>query len=292
MNYRNRLQTSALLCLPLLLLTACADDGDDGMATPGTTTGAGSESTGAGPGTTGDASSTTGDDSADTTGDGPEETGSESGADTGSTGGPTIVVSGDYTDFLAGNKVQDATICVRNQPDVECVTTDSAGAFELVQVEPGPIVLQFEHEDSAIHITHVSGEEDFSAFQTVLSRAAVTLLAELSGGKVDPTRGAVALSAVGQIGTGVEGVTAELSDSEGAIGPIYLNEDGLPDLEATATSNAGFYGWANVSPGEHTLTVSHPTRTCTNSLDPDGSAGITMEVIADGVTSSWNYECI
>jgi hypothetical protein len=92
------------------------------------------------------------------------------------------------------------------------------------------------------------------------------------------------------VGVPVAGVAATLQPMDAGVGPIYLGETGLPDSSLTETSSAGYYGWANIPPGPHTFTLSHPSSTCRHVRDPEGT-GTPMTVEPDTVTITWDHVC-
>ncbi|MGH0033415.1 MAG: hypothetical protein ACQGVK_00150 [Myxococcota bacterium] len=57
---------------------------------------------------------------------------------------------------------------------------------------------------------------------------------------------------------GDPGALAALSPSLAEVGPLYFNEDVLPDVTYTATSVDGGVGWVNVPGGEYEVTAQKP----------------------------------
>ena len=61
--------------------------------------------------------------------------------------------------------------------------------------------------------------------------------------------------------TGQDGVSASMTPASG-VGPYYVSSNNLPDKTLTATTTAGFGLFANVTPGDVEVTMTHPTKSC------------------------------
>lgn len=230
-----------------------------------------------------------------------EDAGSSDGGDADtasseSTGAAGVQFDGRLIDYLAASMgattpVVGATICAREQPDVTCATSDAEGNYTLEGLADGPFVLAIAHADYPPYILHAAPiDADLILVVQMVVPEVITLLVQMAGGDADPARGHITAQVSDAMGA-LAGVSATLSPMDSEFPTTYLDPSGQVDPTATATSTAGFFGWANIPPGPHSYVLSHPSLTCSSPLDPDGT-GTNVVIEANTVTVAVAYTCL
>lgn len=248
-SYRFRLASTVALLASLL--PACGDDSEGTGGASGTTT-------------VSDASSAT-TSSASTSG-------SSGSAGGGAGGGPREVsVEGDVLAFLtevSGPRIVGATVTILEHPEMTVVVGDDAH-FRFDGLHEGEdVTLVVEHEDikttQTATITLGPGGIDPFAVQ-VLPTSLFTALSTLVPLPVEEEDHCVIASTVTRFGgslyvhmrQGVPGVEVALTPAPAdESGPIYFNEQVLPDVDQPATSTDGGVFFYRVEPGDYEMSAS------------------------------------
>jgi hypothetical protein len=209
----------------------------------------------------------------------------------GGCGGPVVEVTGILDDGVLDAQVAGAQVCLLDNDDVECATTDSAGVYTLVDV-PGDA----EH---AVLVTKDGWVTAIGGFTTEeenleLARGATVedgwanAQFQLFGIDRDLAKGHIAAyfdDGIDGNGEAVSGVTLSLSPSGGE-GPIYLT-GGLPDDEATATTEGGAAGVYNLDPGEYTVSIDGLPDGCVLDWGWGTPSEVRIPIRTDALTALW-----
>ncbi len=185
------------------------------------------------------------------------------------TGEATIVVSGDAFAFsLPGEPyglIADATISVLEQPEFS-VTTDATGHFEFPALPAGSTAtFVLDHPDFPPARTKTftlpeSGELERVTFQ-VPDLTLFDLIAGIVQVEIDPSACQI-VSTITRVGKsiydagahGEAGATVTITPAvPGEQGPIYFNDDVIPDTALTESSTDGGVLFVNVPPGVYEL---------------------------------------
>ena len=176
-------------------------------------------------------------------------------------------VSGDValSDIVSGDPMADIDISVCALSDPDCAnpmgsaTTDEFGNAPIDVTTAEPIYFEMSGTSfpTTLGVVHAPFEASFLSTWTVLDLETLDLFLSLAtgGGTAMAGRGHVGLRIVDCINVRAEDVTFELDIADAQTSLAYFNATGLPDLSLTATTSSGEAGFANVPPGEGTLTV-------------------------------------
>lgn len=274
----------------VILFCACPSetpDGDGGVVVDAGSGGGDAVDGGGDPADTGAA--------ADGGSGGPADGGGES-ADTGmpADAGAVVVdagpvegtqLSGTVRDFQSQSGVPGVRVCVYEQPQFPCTTSDQDGAYRLV-VPAGETVMIYDGGENPVIpqlMPLVIGEEAFTWNQIVVSQQASGLMFRLWGQENDPTKGSVAVTGfvAPRESDGLQGGVAAIAPASGT-GPFYT-ANGFPSAGATVTDTNGLSAFLNVDPGEGlsaTLTKAGWTCEVPSEREPE-----TFLVVAGHLTS-------
>ncbi len=182
-----------------------------------------------------------------------------------------VSVEGDVLAFMTevqGDRVAGATVSVLERPDLSVVTGDDAH-FRFDGLEVGAqVTLVVEHPDfmttqTATIVVGPNGVRPF-AIQAVPT-GLFTALSGLVPEPVELDQYCVIASTVARFGgslyvylrQGLPGAEVSLEPAAGN-GPIYFNENVLPDPAQTSTSSDGGVLFYRVPPGDYVMAASHP----------------------------------
>jgi hypothetical protein len=186
--------------------------------------------------------------------------------------GPTASIRGDVFAFISevsGPRVAGATISVLEDPSKSAVT-DAGGHFEIDGLPVGSeATLVLSHPDfyptqSATYTVGPNGIDPF-AFQ-VLSQPLFKLLSSLFTNIEQETHCAIATTITRLGGTvhvhvrqGEPGATLTIAPTAADMkGPIYFNEQVIPDMKLAATTKDGGALYYHVPPGIYTISATKP----------------------------------
>jgi hypothetical protein len=163
--------------------------------------------------------------------------------------------------------VAGVTVCVYDDPSVECVTSDSDGRYALKGVPGSSDVLikytKTGYFPALVTVRTTSGAMDVGKFPAPTNTEATGFAAAV-GVTIDFTKGHILTLALtgGSTGsTGQDAVWATLTPSSG-LGPFYANASYLPDKSLKWTSTAGAGLFANVDEGDAEVEMEHFSKTC------------------------------
>ena len=191
----------------------------------------------------------------------------------------------------------DVEVCVRERPDLGCVTSGANGSYLFPGIPHGEELLFTFRKDGIYPMDYVQTADHRDPVHTMglYTHQEMELLAAMARQQLVPGTGIVSVAArsKGSAASGgyVAGVSFDLS-SEEAVGPIYVTMDGTFDQEATATDESGLAAFFAVPPGEHVLTTNIDGRHCTLRSAWKGDTPDTwrVPVLADTMTYS-SFNC-
>ncbi len=193
-----------------------------------------------------------------------------------------IVVDASTATGFDGSKytpLPGVEVCVYEDSSLPCATTTSSGDYEFdgtPQNQPFHFSYKKAGFDSVLYPVPATPAGSYGApFIAMASESFNDGFMKQVGVERDPTRGTIQFAAVVpgaqsdsaffQVfgGTGfvyLMGYRVSISPSASA-GPFYVSEAWRPDSSLTQSSAAG-WGIITASPGDYSLTFTHPTHTC------------------------------
>jgi hypothetical protein len=298
--------TAVALLASLVALSACAaSEGDGGPtgtggvgASGGTGASGGAGGTGGVGGSTGGVGGSTGG-VGGSTGGAAGSSGSGGGDGGGVDAGPTTTISGSIVGLIVDAPVTGMKVCVYQVPSIPCVTTSTAGAYALSGVPAdAEVLLEYTKTDflkTLVTVKTTVGPMSIGTFHAPTEGEANFLATQL-GTTIDATKGQVLFTAFqGAPGsfTGQDNVAASIAPTSG-VGPVYLTSTMTPSTSLTATSTAGLGLFANVSPGDLEVTMTHSSKTCQRlSTAWVGTAATAskVKIVAGYLTAGAGLEC-
>ncbi len=278
---------------------AAGTGGTGGTAATGGVGGSsgGSGGTGGSTGGTGGSTGGTGGSTGGTGGTGGTDGGT---GDAGGDAGPTSTVSGSIVGLISSTTpVSGMKVCVYKTPSIPCVTTGSNGNYQLMGVPANAEVLleytKTGYLSSLVTVKTVVGPMSIGQFQAPTTSEADTF-ASMVGTTIDTTKGQILITAFqGAPGsyTGQDNVTATVTPKSGT-GPFYLTSSMLPSTSLTTTSTAGIGLFANVSPGDVEVTLTHLSKSCQRmgtSWSGTTPTASKVKVVAGYLTAGAGLEC-
>jgi hypothetical protein len=169
-----------------------------------------------------------------------------------------------------GLRLPGVEVCVRERPDLACVTGDANG-FAAIFIPRAELSLTFTlagHEQMLLPIgPEATGEGSFIMRESAEIEAALAAV-----GLTFPGAPLIAGNMAHDTAVSAAGGTATISVA--ADGPIYSQLGGLVALDPalTATTEAGFFVFGNTAEGDVEVTLEHPTLTC--SISPIGGGWV------------------
>jgi hypothetical protein len=205
-------------------------------------------------------------------------------------------VSGAVFNVLGRAAVRGVSVCVQNrQPEYPCTTSDVGGQYRLRTPHNAPFVLIFSGGAQPIQPTlvHLQVPLGYTTWNiATLQNSMVGIMMGAMNQPNDVTKGHVSVTVGTAAADGIVGATASMQPMSGA-GPVYLNNGGLPDLQATATSSNGTGAFVNVNPGEVSVSVTPPvTHNCPLYPIAVGANGAWRVPVIAGHLSVVVFECV
>jgi hypothetical protein len=177
----------------------------------------------------------------------------------------TIAFHVRIVDGLATTPLEGVEVCAAEHPEVECAVSDENGEVDLELPANSELMLRCEGaEHGPAYMTWTIGDEDIDAGSFgLIDEVRTGLLLGLSGAQAWPDQGAITVNVYEDLvarDTRVADVTVKVSPAGG--GPVYISEAKLPDPSLTATTTGGPAVAFDLE-GDVTVSIQHPTRTCT-----------------------------
>lgn len=186
----------------------------------------------------------------------------------------TVSFIGLLQDYQTNKAVADAEVCVMDEPAVPCVATNIYGIYNLPGVPNDRDVILTFTKTGYIPVGKHHGMRQASAFPVthIVPEAMQADVQGAIGEALDDTKGSLFFVVLEEIQAPHAGATIKLEPQAGT-GPFYIDTSFLPDASLNATSDNGRASIWNVPPGDYTVTVSSPSKTCeVNQGWPDASA--------------------
>jgi hypothetical protein len=177
--------------------------------------------------------------------------------------GPTVNLAIEATDILSDEVIDAMEVCQVRPRMGQCATTGVDGLVSLVVPDQSDVAVRFTKEPDyfpGLALVSTRGvDEEIEA--DMPQNFAVTVTAAGAGMDVEAGRGMLLFL------PDVAGPSVDLSGMTVAIDPpdrdvLYFGEDMVPDAALTTTSAIGLAAFANIAPGEYTVTFTHPTIGC------------------------------
>jgi hypothetical protein len=180
-------------------------------------------------------------------------------------GPPTIQFTVRLVDAMSMAALEGVEICAADRPDVACAMSNADGQVTMRLPPNSELMLRCANNDyGPFLMTWAIGTSDIDA--GTFSLLAVNIqnaFVIFSGATMWPATGGVTANIyedIVQRNVRVEGATVTITPTA----PLtYVGTNRMPDPTATATTTGGPGLFYDIPPGEVTVTISHPTRTCT-----------------------------
>lgn len=179
---------------------------------------------------------------------------------------------GNFTPGAGLDPLEGVSVCVFEQPDIACATTDATGHYKLSGLPAGEdLLISYTKPDYVAQIGMLStGSADIGPVEIRLApESSAELLFALIGatwplgetGGV--TFGAYPTTTGGGIGPtdGIAGYAVMMAPDSGT-GPVYVDNSEIPNTELTETSAPGWGLYANVDPGTVGITFTKAGKPC------------------------------
>jgi hypothetical protein len=176
-------------------------------------------------------------------------------------GPATVHLTGTVLVAPSGGMLAGVKICAYTHHDIPCVVSDGVGKFDALLPENSETAATFELEGyTAVIVPYATGNANIEHVGVTIPLAGDRIATYAAFGAQAPDETTGFVSAF--VGTptsplGVPGVKIALEPNSGK-GPFYFGEDGSPTLSGLATSAVSIAFFANVAPGEATLTFAGP----------------------------------
>jgi hypothetical protein len=206
----------------------------------------------------------------------------------------SVLIAVEFRDAVLGYPLVGLEVCVADQPDFPCARTGQDGKVRAPVPANTEVMLQCA---APLHITTYmtlltpDADFDVGVFR-LLEQSTADLFVATAGAPRDPTRGVLLVNVYDDFVKRTErvaGGTAALESAAG-IGPVYGANGALPSSKLSAMSSGGPAGFYDLSPGDYTVTLSHPERSCTRGFGWPTAAETTIRtrVFAQGMsTVTW-----
>jgi len=204
-------------------------------------------------------------------------------------------VYGKVVELLTPAGIEGVEVCVHEDNELGCRTTDAEGVYEFVSVKEGQdllLILTLEgHLGGAAPITVTGTDHEVAP----LAMASNTILGlQQSALEVEEIEGSgqIAFGASNGISgdkINIEGFTVTLVPESGD-GPFYLSSLGLPDTTLSQSSSNGGGLWVNLDPGDVELSYEGITIECTTLLGWGEPATLRLPILPNRVTYA-RIEC-
>jgi hypothetical protein len=227
------------------------------------------------------------------TGSGGSGGGGGTGGSGGGTGPETISFAVRLADATAmtDKPLEGIEVCAADHPEIACATSDVDGKLTLTLPAESELMLRCENDIfGPMYMTWAIGAEDIDAGTfSLLTKPVLEAFVKLSGGTEWPEKGAIIANVYDDLvvrDERVPGATFTIAPESGG-GPVYVSPEKLPDKALTASTEGGPALFFDLDPGEVTITIDHPDRTCVAGFGwaADGDKALRSKIFAGGVSS-------
>lgn len=187
--------------------------------------------------------------------------------------------------------LQGVNVCVPGRSDVACAKSGADGAVKLGLPAGAEVMIGCENKAyGPVYMTWTLGNADLDAGRFgVFTRSTASSFVELSGGKLTPTAGALMVNVYEDLverTKRVSGATFTLTPKAGG-GPTYVSATKLPQPSLTASTEGGPGLFYDLAPGDYTVTIAHPTRTCKGGFGwkAEGPTSLRSRVFGGGISN-------
>jgi hypothetical protein len=206
-------------------------------------------------------------------------------------GAQTISFTVGFVDAVSKEPLADVTVCAAERDDVPCAISDADGVVTIDLPADSELMLACTHDTQVpTYMTLATGQADFDAnVFMLLSKAFAPAFIKLGGGTEDPTKGILVANVYEDLvvrDKRVADAAYTLAPVAG-IGPVYGAEGGLPDTTLTQTTMGGPAAIYDLDPGDATVTLSHPSRTCAGGFGwaTESATALRTRVFAGGMST-------
>jgi hypothetical protein len=187
-------------------------------------------------------------------------------------------------------------VCAADRPDVPCAKTGADGRVSAPLPPNAEIMLRCRaplHATTSMTLFTPDADFDVGVFR-LLEQATADLFTGIAGAPRNPDRGILLVNLYDEMvkrDVRVADATVTLEPSAG-VGPLYGGNGVLPDSRLTSTSVNGPAGFYDLPPGDYSVTITHPSRSCTGGFGWPGASPTTLRtrVFAGGM-STVTYVC-
>ncbi len=218
---------------------------------------------------------------------------------------PTCENTEDYACFrgvfrdLFGSPVEGVSVCMPEQEDVACISSDEAGQWKIPGLPKDEnLYVTAEHPDFAPSLFAQTTTMDwYDWYKVMIPLWVMETNADRLALEADTSKGNI-LFLVWE-GLNIDGVdTDNISDVTAELDPhsdflFYTDGLGLASQDATSTSGAGSGGVLGLAPGEYSISFSAPAGACTEQMfhyayQADGSIPVPVRA---GFTTAMDVIC-
>lgn len=187
--------------------------------------------------------------------------------------------------------LKSVEVCAADRPDIACATSDADGRLTLSLPVDSELMLRCEGPSHGpMYMTWAIGSDDIDAGTfSLLDKTKMAALVTFSGAMEWPAKGAILANVYEDLvkrDQRVAGATFTITPDAGG-GPVYVSDAKLPDPSLAASTAGGPAVFFDLDPGEVTIAIGHPTRTCTGGFGwkTASSSALRSKIFAEGLSS-------
>ncbi len=203
--------------------------------------------------------------------------------------GFTVTLTDALSDEPTG--LEGVEVCAAERDDVPCATSDADGFVAMELPANSELMLRCSGGGyGPMYMTWSIGESDIAAGQFgLIAEDRMPPLFAIAGADEWPEKGAIIVNVYDDLeerSTRVAGATFTISPDDGG-GPVYVNEQPLPDPELQATTLGGPAVFFDLQDGEVEIAIAHTERTCGAGFGWPGASPVSLRsrIFAGGLSS-------